>query len=368
MPTGCRVRAFDLLALVCLGLSVVVVGWVVGVTANPRGWYNPLPPAATNFVQAAPVAIASATIASTRDSTPEPVTPTTIPSGAVSTPTTEIAGRLRSSVITYTVQPGDTVPGIAMMFGIRPETIIWSNPELEEAPDNLRIGQELVILPIDGVYHTVVRGDTLASIASKYKAKVEDITEVPFNNLKSLNYVIEPGMKLIVAGGEKPSVPKVVTAYVGSVPSATDTPTPTVTVVPAPLPTVTLAPTPVPSPTRSVFTYTAVITLQVHPVQVCDWMGVAGSVVDLQGKPALGAFVRVWGLGNVDQVVAVGANPVYGSSGWEVRLARSQIVGNWNVQLVASSDAKIPLSDVYTISMPGDCKRNLALVRFQQNH
>jgi hypothetical protein len=97
-------------------------------------------------------------------------------------------------------------------------------------------------------------------------------------------------------------------------------------------------------------------------------MGVAGTVTDLQGKPVLGMFVHVWGLGNVEQVVAAGANPIYGPSGWEARLARGQIVGNWNVQLVKSPDAQTPLSDVYTISMPGDCKRNLALVRFEQNH
>ena len=94
----------------------------------------------------------------------------------------------------------------------------------------------------------------------------------------------------------------------------------------------------------------------------------AGVVTDLQGKPALGTFVQVRGTGNVDQVVAVGANPVYGASGWEVRLARAQIVGNWTVQLVSSPEADSPVSDVYTVPMPGDCKKNLAFVRFEQNH
>jgi len=133
-------------------------------------------------------------------------------------PHTEIPSRLRRSVITYTVRPGDTVLGIAAIFGIKPETILWSNPAVEDAPDYLQIEQEIVILPIDGVYHTVAKGDTLESIAKKYKAKVEDITAVPFNNLKPPDYAIEVGMKLIVAGGEKPYVPKVVTAYTGAVP------------------------------------------------------------------------------------------------------------------------------------------------------
>lgn len=149
-----------------------------------------------------------------------------------------------------------------------------------------------------------------------------------------------------------------------SMPLALQTPTLTVALTP----TATASVTPRPSPTRSVFTYTASITYQVHPVQVCDWMGVAGTVTDVKGKPTLGAFVHVWGLGNLDQIVAAGDSPNYGASGWEVRLARAQIVGAWNVQLIASPETKTLLSDVYTISMPGDCKKNLARVSFQQNH
>ena len=133
-------------------------------------------------------------------------------------PLTQIPSRLRRSVITYTVQAGDTVEGIAIMFGIQPETIMWSNSAVEDAPDYLQIGQELVILPVNGVYHAVAKGDTLESIAKKYKATIESITGVSFNNLQPPDYRIEPGMKLIVAGGEKPYVPKVVTAYAGSVP------------------------------------------------------------------------------------------------------------------------------------------------------
>ena len=147
-------------------------------------------------------------------------------------------------------------------------------------------------------------------------------------------------------------------------PPALQTLTPTVALTP----TATASATPRPSPTRSVFTYTASIMYQVHPVQVCDWMGVAGTVTDLQGKPKLGAFVHVWGLGNIDQILAAGDSPNYSASGWEVRLARAQIIGAWSVQLIASPETRIPLSDVYTISMPGDCKKNLARVSFQQNH
>lgn len=191
-----------------------------------------------------------------------------------------------------------------------------------------------------------------------------------------------PGGSPLALARATPAPPQVATAP-QFVTAASDLPSPTWTVTPAdletPMPFITITPspsattraqtaTPRPSPTRSVFTYTAAIGYQVHPVQLCDWMGAAGTVVDLEGRHVTGAFVHIWGLGGVDELVAVGANPRYGASGWELRLGRAQIVGNWNVQLVALPDKQMTLSDIYTISMPGDCDRNLALVRFQQNH
>jgi len=133
-------------------------------------------------------------------------------------PHTEIPKRPRLGIITYTVQLGDTVQGIAAQFDLEPTTIMWANPAVEDAPDLLRIGQELIILPVDGVYHTVKEGDTLESIAKKYKVEVEAITSCPYNNLQPPDFPIEAGMKLIVPGGEKPWVPKVVTSYTGPIP------------------------------------------------------------------------------------------------------------------------------------------------------
>jgi murein DD-endopeptidase MepM/ murein hydrolase activator NlpD len=133
-------------------------------------------------------------------------------------PHTEIPTRLRLDVITYTVLPGDTVQGIAITYGLKDTTIMWSNPAIEDMPDFLRIGQQVVILPLDGVYHTVKEGDTLQSIAKKYKVETSAITDVSYNHLQGPDYKIEPGTRLIVAGGEKPYVPKVVTAYNGPVP------------------------------------------------------------------------------------------------------------------------------------------------------
>lgn len=133
-------------------------------------------------------------------------------------PHTIIPQRPRLGIITYTVQAGDTVEAIALRFGVDPTTILWANPAVEDAPDMLRISQELVILPIDGVYHLVEEGDTLESIADDYDAELEAIVSCEYNGLEWPGYAIAPGMYLIVPGGEKPYVPRVVTSYTGPVP------------------------------------------------------------------------------------------------------------------------------------------------------
>ena len=84
---------------------------------------------------------------------------------------TTIPERLRREVITYVVERGDTVGAIAVKFDLEAETVMWANGNLAQNPDLLRPGQELVILPIDGVYHTVLQGDTLEKIATKVQGR-----------------------------------------------------------------------------------------------------------------------------------------------------------------------------------------------------
>lgn len=136
----------------------------------------------------------------------------------IAQPYTIIPERPRLNVITYTVQAGDTVQAIADLFSLQPTTIMWADSAIEDAPDLLRIGQEVTILPIDGVYHEVAEGDTLESIAEEYKVEPEAIVACEYNQLEAPDHSIAAGMWLIVPGGEKPYVPKVVTTYAGSVP------------------------------------------------------------------------------------------------------------------------------------------------------
>lgn len=200
--------ALALVALVALGVGALQMPPVLRPSVSPQDLF-----ARQSLLQNA-VASAPLSLVPARRFRPNPWAPIALRAN----PHTEIPKRPRLGIITYTVQLGDTVQGIAAQFDLQPTTIMWANPAVEDAPDLLRIGQELIILPVDGVYHTVKEGETLDSIAKKYKVTVEAITSCPYNNLQPPDYAIEPGMKLIIPGGEKPWVPKVVTSYTGPVP------------------------------------------------------------------------------------------------------------------------------------------------------
>jgi murein DD-endopeptidase MepM/ murein hydrolase activator NlpD len=80
----------------------------------------------------------------------------------------------------YIVRKGDSLSSIAKMFGVSTNTIVWAN---DISGKSIKEGQELVILPVSGVIHTVAKGETLSSIAKKYKGDLAEIQQ--FNSLDS---------------------------------------------------------------------------------------------------------------------------------------------------------------------------------------
>ncbi len=102
----------------------------------------------------------------------------------------------RKNIITYIVKEGDSPAKIAAQFGISLNTLLWAN---NLKPNSvIKPGQELIILPITGVYHKVKKGDTLSSIAKKYSASVEEIKE--FNNVT--DDLLQEGQELIIPNGK----------------------------------------------------------------------------------------------------------------------------------------------------------------------
>ena len=123
---------------------------------------------------------------------------------ATPAPTATAAVAPRTDIETYVVAEGDTLSAIAARFGLQPETILWANrDELGDYPDYLLTGMELVILPVDGVYHQIGGGDTLTNIASFFGADVADIVAWPANELESSEDVLFAGNWLMVPGGRR---------------------------------------------------------------------------------------------------------------------------------------------------------------------
>ncbi len=123
---------------------------------------------------------------------------------------TTIPSRPRSDVITYTVQTGDTIFGIADMFGIKPETILWGNYyTLTDDPHKLQPGVVLNIMPMDGTYHRWSEGEGLNGVAHGYDVTPETIVNWPGNHLDPVSlgdYAhpnIAPGTMLFVPGGHR---------------------------------------------------------------------------------------------------------------------------------------------------------------------
>ncbi len=122
---------------------------------------------------------------------------------------TNIPTRPRQDIIQYTVQNGDTVAGIADNFGLQPKTIFAANYSiLQDDPESLKPGENLKILPVDGVYWEWTGGIPFGEWAAYFKVKPEDIINYPANHLDPnavgdpANANIKVDTWLIVPGGE----------------------------------------------------------------------------------------------------------------------------------------------------------------------
>lgn len=100
----------------------------------------------------------------------------------------------RTRIVQYTTQAGDTVARLAARYGLNEQTIRSANAL---GSRDLKAGQTLAILPVNGVLHPIAKGETSLELAYRYG--------VPLAKIKDVNTTInldrlDVGQKLVIPG------------------------------------------------------------------------------------------------------------------------------------------------------------------------
>jgi LysM repeat protein len=129
----------------------------------------------------------------------KPMKPTHIEAEKIST-STVISSKPRDKIITYITQKGDTVQSIGQRFSISPDTVKWANHLTTDSPAE---GQSIKILPVTGIAHVVIPGDTVDTLAKKYNTDPQKIIDFPFNDfVDDETHNLIPGKTLIIPNGQ----------------------------------------------------------------------------------------------------------------------------------------------------------------------
>ncbi len=110
----------------------------------------------------------------------------------------DVRKKADNAVKIYEVQKGDTLSEIAEKFGVSQNTIRWANGLGRDGL--IKVGQKLVILPVDGVKYKVKYGGTLRDVIKKIGGDVEGAATLngidPDTELEAGTEVIIPGAHL----------------------------------------------------------------------------------------------------------------------------------------------------------------------------
>lgn len=101
-----------------------------------------------------------------------------------------------SQGIIHTVEPNESIGSIAKTNFLKTDTIRWANRLGDK--DQVKPGQQLLILPVDGVLHTVKRGQNLQMIADLYGI---DAGRIAAQNKTRGGYLLA-GQELIIPDGK----------------------------------------------------------------------------------------------------------------------------------------------------------------------
>ncbi len=103
----------------------------------------------------------------------------------------------------------------------------------------------------------------------------------------------------------------------------------------------------------------------------CQWMGVAGRVLDMQGRAMTGLIVQLSGtLGqrSINQTSLTGLALQFGTSGYEFKLSDTPMDSQSTLWVRLIDQANLPLSPKVRFDTYNDCSKNQILINFKQTH
>lgn len=112
-------------------------------------------------------------------------------------------------IFRHAVAEGETLDALATKYGVSKDTIRWANSRLISAySDDLRVGWQLEIPEINGVWYELKANDNLDSVVSLTNGNKFDIIEL--NELQSPEYSIAGKQRLFIPSGKLPPPPPLV--------------------------------------------------------------------------------------------------------------------------------------------------------------
>ena len=108
----------------------------------------------------------------------------------------------------------------------------------------------------------------------------------------------------------------------------------------------------------------------IYPDSACNWMAVAGEIVDSAGNPLLFYPVELGGSLDgeiISQLILSGSDPNYGVSGFEFQLADHPIASTQTLYLQVFEEIGGALTDKVFFDTYDDCTRNLVRLTFTVN-
>lgn len=111
--------------------------------------------------------------------------------------TTEARSAL-ARITEYTVVEGDTISRVASKFGVSVNTVLLANNL--SFSSYVKPGQKLIVPSVSGVVYKIARGDTISKIAAKYGVagdKIISANGIATEGLTVGNYIIVPGAKVV---------------------------------------------------------------------------------------------------------------------------------------------------------------------------